>query len=286
MSSRFGTQSTHDLIRNYDTTLSAGLLRGPSELEEAQKLRYRVYCLAHGFEDPRRFPDGMERDAHDPRSIHVGVRHRATETLLGTLRLIPPHPRASGQGLPVMLHCGSRLNRRARDLLSRPGATVGEISRFAIPKMVQARIPRDIPRDREKVIPLSRRTVSLAPKDFNSVSLGLIGMALKASLDRGISHWLVCMEPALARLVARHGMRFDPVGPVLEYHGRRQPMVAPIADLLSGIHSKKREFFYLIRHFQEPPEERTAPTEARPHDDYRKDLPPTADKGPPKIVNR
>jgi hypothetical protein len=47
-------------------------------VDETRRLRYRVYCKEEGFEDPARFPDGMEKDEHDTRAIHCLVLHRPT----------------------------------------------------------------------------------------------------------------------------------------------------------------------------------------------------------------
>jgi len=50
----------------------------------------------------------------------------------------------------------------------------------------------------------------------------------------------------LHRLLGRSGIEFTSIGPVVNYHGRRQPMIASVSDLLSNIYSKRYEFFRLI----------------------------------------
>ncbi|MCG5512184.1 GNAT family N-acyltransferase [Ectothiorhodospira shaposhnikovii] len=60
------------------------------------RIRYQVYCLETGYEDPHAYPDGLERDEWDEHAIPFLVRHRPTEQWIGTMRLIPSMER----GLP------------------------------------------------------------------------------------------------------------------------------------------------------------------------------------------
>jgi N-acyl amino acid synthase of PEP-CTERM/exosortase system len=43
------------------------------------------------------------------------------------------------------------------------------------------------------------------------------------SVREGITHWAAMMEPALLRLLTRLGIHFNPLGPLVDHHGRRQP---------------------------------------------------------------
>jgi N-acyl amino acid synthase of PEP-CTERM/exosortase system len=73
-------------------------------------------------------------------------------------------------------------------------------------------------------------------------------MLFVASAQQHISHWYAVMEPSLSRLLGRSGVEFTAIGPVMNYHGRRQPMIASVNDLLSNIYSKRYDFFRLIDH--------------------------------------
>ena len=53
--------------------------------------------------------------------------------------------------------------------------------------------------------------------------LGLIKSCVEMSVREGMTHWAAVMEPALLRLLTRLGIHFNPLGSLVEYHGRRQP---------------------------------------------------------------
>ena len=62
----------------------------PELLEEAHRLRFQVYCVENPYESPESHPGGLEADEFDSHSAHVLLRHRATDTYVGTVRLILP----------------------------------------------------------------------------------------------------------------------------------------------------------------------------------------------------
>jgi N-acyl amino acid synthase of PEP-CTERM/exosortase system len=66
------------LSEKFDQHFQVELADTPASLSEALALRYQVYCLERGFEDPASNPDGHERDEFDERSVHAIVRHRPT----------------------------------------------------------------------------------------------------------------------------------------------------------------------------------------------------------------
>lgn len=79
------------------------------------------------------------------------------------------------------------------------------------------------------------------------ISLGLIAMLFAISEEQRIGYWYAAMEPSLSRLLTRLGIKFTPIGPVMNYHGRRQPMIAKVDDLLDNMQHNRRDFFSLIK---------------------------------------
>ncbi len=69
------------------------------------RIRYEVYCLEHGYEDPAQYPDQEERDAWDDHAVHFLVRHRASGEWIAAMRLIRPVggrlPIQEGMDMPV-----------------------------------------------------------------------------------------------------------------------------------------------------------------------------------------
>src|SRR3546814_10307851 len=63
-----------------------------------------------------------------------------------------------------------------------------------------------------------------------NMTLGLIEGLVRMSLDHGIFYWCAVMERPLLRLLARLGIHFEDIGPLVDYHGRRQPCFLKLAD--------------------------------------------------------
>ena len=61
------------------------------------QLRYQVYCLETGYEDPAQFPDEEEKDAWDGDAVHFLVREPASGRWVAAMRLVLP----SAQILPI-----------------------------------------------------------------------------------------------------------------------------------------------------------------------------------------
>ena len=79
--------STSELFNRYLSVVPADT---PSLLDQAFRLRFQVYCVERGFENPADHPDGRERDRDDDRSLHSLLIDRATGSAVGTVRLILP----------------------------------------------------------------------------------------------------------------------------------------------------------------------------------------------------
>jgi N-acyl amino acid synthase of PEP-CTERM/exosortase system len=197
-------------------------------LDDAYRLRFQVYCVERGFEDPAQYPDGRERDDDDARSMHCLLISRPTQMVLGTVRLILPQ---RGLTLPVSRMIGSPRWRA----LALPAETTAEVSRFAIAKAGRRQSEC---RDFSCVMGTpagARRTLPL-------LSLGLIQAAVMMSLSRGITHVVAMMEPTLLRLLARVGVEFHAIGEPIDHHGLRQPSWALLRDVITGLNQFIPEF--------------------------------------------
>src|ERR1044071_1518165 len=80
-------------------------------------LRYRVYCVQRGYENPEAFPDGRERDRYDSASAQFLVRSIESGEWLGGMRLI----HLSLEDLPIKNVCEI-----SRDLL--PEIRYGQVA--------------------------------------------------------------------------------------------------------------------------------------------------------------
>lgn len=172
-------------------------------IREAQRLRYRVYCQERKFEPGR---DGIEADFCDSHSRHVVLRHRPSGELVGTVRVIFWRRDNPWAALPIQHVCDPSLLRHL------PLNSTGEVSRFA----------------------LCRDRAATDGRSALLLRLALIRGVLHASRDLGLTHWCAVMAPSLLRLLRTASVTFNPIGPLVEHHGLRQPAIADIDALLTN----------------------------------------------------
>jgi N-acyl amino acid synthase of PEP-CTERM/exosortase system len=201
----------------------------PERLAEAYRLRYQVYCVENTYENAAAHPDGLERDSYDSHSVHSLLIHRPTGMMAGTVRLILPDGSGSIGALPVSKVC---TDPALHDPAVFPPARTAEISRFAVSKAFRRRITDgghadiDYGSGRPAESRIGERRI-LTP----NITLGLMKAVAEMSIRNGITHLTAMMEPALLRLTSRLGIKFEPVGRLVEYHGTRQPCYAEVATL-------------------------------------------------------
>jgi N-acyl amino acid synthase of PEP-CTERM/exosortase system len=183
-------------------------------LDQVYRLRFQVYCIERGFEDPAQYPNGREMDPDDPRSLHFLVLERATGTAAATVRLILPQ----GDDLPVF-----RLTEMSPTRISAPSRRTAEVSRFAVTKALRR------PLETGWFAGAGHRTA------LSILTLGLIRAVLMMSSIAGITHLVALMEPSLLRLLRRAGIGFNPIGNLVEHHGVRQPSWAALTKLSESV---------------------------------------------------
>lgn len=211
-------------------------------VREAQRLRYQVYCLEHGFERPEDCAGGVEQDPYDSRSLHTLLQTNpegavAPETV-GTVRMVLPDPEDASRSFPIEEHCGaSFFPEFRRDLL--PRETLGEISRFALSRHYRKR--RGEP---ESPHGLAEDVSPLPPDDerrrvLPHLTIGLFRGIVRMSAQAGITHWYAVMELRLIRALHKFGIDFPIIGRAVEYHGERHPCMGAALDVLEGVYRSR-----------------------------------------------
>lgn len=206
--------------------------------DQVFRLRYAVYCIEHSFEPIENNPDGRERDRYDSCSLHSLLIHRPTGAAVGTVRLIMPRWDGQAIELPIRSVCDpAALAGIARRV---PPERWAEISRFAVTKDFRRRSGDNATivggltefGDPRRVIP--------------QISLGLMRAIVEMSASADITHLYAVMEPKLLRMLTRLGIHFETIGPVVEYHGTRQPCFCDLGDLLSQTLRKRPDVWAVI----------------------------------------
>lgn len=76
-------------VRRPRHALTVGFAHTPEDIQEAQRLRYRVFAEEMGANLPTRIP-GVDHDIYDPHCVHLVVRDSQTTEIVGTYRILSP----------------------------------------------------------------------------------------------------------------------------------------------------------------------------------------------------
>ncbi len=220
----------NELSSVYDHALLAQLADNPASQKLAFQLRHQVYCKERGFEPDDRFPQGLERDEHDERALHVLVRNRRCGAPLGVSRVVLDDPDVRVR-LPVETHGCASVAERLNRLRVMENVHVAEISRFAVTRNVN------------HVLGAKENVGSV------HVSMGVVAMILAQSWCHGVTHWVGLLDASLPRFLRRLGIGCQPVGSVIEFRGKRQPMLADLQDVWQGVARRNPELIRLAERF-------------------------------------
>ncbi len=210
----------------------------------SQKLRYQVYCQENKLIEKQVAPDELEFDEYDYRSEHCLLMYRPNNICIGTVRLILADPQRSD--LPYPIEQFDILRRTSRDKKWKaPRAKLGEISRFAVSKRFKRRSGenRFSHGITEAFNEVDLQTIK---RWYPHITLGLFRAILHMSRQHGIEYWYAIMEPSLIRLLSRAGIKFTAVGPLVEYHGLRQPCIGIVENILGNIHDLRYDIWKFI----------------------------------------
>ena len=205
---------------------------------EVYKLRYQVYCIENAFLNSENYPDNLEFDEFDQRSIHYLIRHRKSGDYAGTARLILPDADNPEQPLPLELHC------KIDDIAMMQTINrvyLGEASRLGVSKTFKRR-------QSESAIDLDNNDYCLAAelRSFPLISFALIACLIKACHENNINYLFGTLEPAWFRFLSSAGIHFTKIGPLSDYHGDRLPGVIKITDLLNSVAKKNMDVWNLL----------------------------------------
>lgn len=206
------------IAETFSRYFEASFCNTDGHLQEAQRLRYDVYCREFGFEREEDCPGGLERDSYDAQSVHCLVRYRPTAEAAGCVRLVyVPHSEGAGQ-LPVAKYCQAALEGTDVHPDQLSPDQVCEISRLAVSAGFRRRLLEQETQ--------AGNVDAVDPDGADARSFPLLAVALFMAarfmmLHGGRPHVFTTMEPRLARLLQRTGLAFRRLGPVVDYHGRR-----------------------------------------------------------------
>jgi N-acyl amino acid synthase of PEP-CTERM/exosortase system len=205
-------------------------------MEQCYRLRHQVYCKEHHYEQPAGESRELETDAWDARSLQLLIRHRSTGFALATARLILGDEADPQQPFPAEFHAGIDPAGFANSAMFLPRHSIAEVSRFSISKAARSYL-----RDTGAI------ASEVSESDLSSwITLRLINGLVELSRKHSVAQWYTFMEGGFIRLLRRMGMRFEPVGTAIEFHGRRFVAIDSVDDLVSGMKKEQPELHGLM----------------------------------------
>jgi N-acyl amino acid synthase of PEP-CTERM/exosortase system len=230
--------SNRELIDNFNQRFAVITADTIALQEQAYRLRYQVYCIENNFENPLDHQLEQEMDEFDARSVHSVIIDRPSQDVIGTVRIILPDPDAIEKSFPIQRECSLPLMRGNKKLNTSRSA---EISRFAVSKEFSRRTADHQPSPRQAADLRDERRSAMP-----NITLGLMNGIVRMSVEHGITEWFAVMEPTLLRLLARFGIYFSPIGPMVNYHGMRQPCHANVESLLGRVRKERIDVWEVI----------------------------------------
>ncbi len=207
-----------------------------------QRIRYQVFCLDRGFEDPGAFSTAQETDAWDDQSAHFIVQNKSTQQWVAATRIVLPK---RGRPLPV-----DTLGAFDRRCLDDQHAAVSEISRFCI--------------IRNKAVGLQGAGAAEDPNSLEAWGIGAVGSAEQFEvtigmirtlvifvLKRNLKYCVFLVTDAFARLLTKLGLNLKQVGPPTQHRGMRTAYVIDMREtalLMSKRSSMVRDMYRRSKH--------------------------------------
>lgn len=195
------------------------------------QLRYRVFCLETGYEDPSRYPDGEEQDAWDEHAAHFLVRQKDSGDWVAAMRLVLPH----APGLPIEHR--TRIDAGQR----RAPERCAEISRLCMVGHYRRRL-----QGRVRLCPAPSTAADgsgpAMPAEFKKqqrtaeILQSLLNAAVAISVERGVAYWYMLTTRSLAKILGYVlPMDMQPAGPPCMHRGERHPYLVDVGQVVQGL---------------------------------------------------
>ncbi|MFT2090417.1 PEP-CTERM/exosortase system-associated acyltransferase [Paraglaciecola sp. 2405UD69-4] len=206
------------VARHFSKYLHPLVAETPELSKESFKIRHDVYCEELGFLNTS--DNGFERDEFDNYSTHCLIQHIPSLQFAGTVRVV--RPETAKHSLPLQTYCADSIAKDKINPADFAPYEICEISRLAVPKGFRKRHTDKFEGAATAVINKEIYSENEL-RCFPFIAVGLYLSAASIVLENNIKHTFVMMEPRLARSMGFIGIKFEKIGPTVDYHGKRAP---------------------------------------------------------------
>ena len=211
-------REANEISKHFSSYLEPVIADTDSTKHDVFNIRHRVYCEELGFEPVRESRE--ECDDFDQFSTHCLIHHLKSDNFAGTVRIVRPNE--PHQQLPIEKYCLSSITHEKLSPARFKRSEICEISRLAVPEEFRRRQMDKFAGAATGVI--NESTYSERElRCFPFIAIGLYLTAASVVIRNDIKHTYVMMEPRLARSMGFIGIKFEQLGPTVDYHGRRAP---------------------------------------------------------------
>ncbi|MDB2705437.1 PEP-CTERM/exosortase system-associated acyltransferase [Pseudomonadota bacterium] len=186
--------------------------------KEVFRIRHNVYCEELAFEEVKE--GGMEQDEFDAQSIFAMIKHKPSGTYTSCIRLVKSAN--ASELLPIEKYCMEAIQNKELHPSNFPREEIAELSRLALKAEFRR---RKTDKFKGSAIGAIRESTysETEHRCFPFIAIGLYMAAATMSIETGIKHCYVMMEPRLARSMKFVGINFVQLGDAIDYHGLRAP---------------------------------------------------------------
>lgn len=192
------------------------------------RIRYQVYCVETGYEDPSGYPEKREIDGFDEHAVHFIARSRLTGEWIAALRLVVRPFDSLPMNAFANVDFSFLSDEITRDIRTGRTSLCAEVSRLCVVSSFRRRAPeRNTPYqlsyDPDKDPPPANTTDPSERRKAPWLMLGLINAARDYSETHNIRYWFFLVAEALARITEGLGFTLTKVGERCEHRGTRRP---------------------------------------------------------------
>jgi N-acyl amino acid synthase of PEP-CTERM/exosortase system len=195
------------------------------------QLRYKVFCLETGYEDPAQFPDREEKDEWDDNAAHFIVKERGNGQWVAAMRLVLP----SALNLPIEQRVPIETS------LQRDQRHCAEISRLCMVGHYRRRLqgratPReDLSSDKNQISGGVQSEI-LRLQRTAEILQALLKAAVAVSCEHAIDYWYMLTTRGLAKVASDVlPMDMHVAGPSCSHRGERYPYLVDVGQVMTGL---------------------------------------------------
>ncbi len=204
------------------------------------RLRHKVYCEENGYECPAKGGSYVEKDQYDDRSMHYILKHKISNEIIGTIRVILPDDAKPGESFPIQTASDHPLLKYDSRITS-----LCEISRFCTAprfrkrsgdgKFLSSYHEQD---DFNTQTTLKKlKDVTFSRRRIPYVQAALLQGAFEAAMQARIMDCVWMVEPSHIRSLNRIGLVYRVLGSKVSIHGGLQPIIFNIKHVLDNMRS-------------------------------------------------